>query len=269
LTRTLLTGLFCLISALAWGQSSQLEQTPSAPRAEGADSLDQVLSRWERTQRDMRSLVVEFTLVKPDKVFGTTDKSDGVFRLLRTPDGEVRASYERTPRKPNDASLKLAAGLLNRRTIYLVDFNQKQEFRLNLGQTDLVEFLEDYFNPLSTLLDRKRAEENYAMDIARDKTYTYLNIKPKASDRPRGWFFPISMTAGRIALRNADSKEIPKDMPRQIWFQSGSQEFFYEIKSWRINAADGPTVDEFARAKNPPGWKLLESDWPLDAPRAK
>ncbi len=269
MTRTFLTGFLCVISALAWGQSGQLEQAPSVPLANGADSLDQVLSRWERTQRDMRSLVVEFTLETQDKIFNATEKSDGVFRLLRTPDGEVRASYERTPQKPNDASPKLTAGLLNRRTIYVLDFHQKQEYRLNIGQTDLVEFLQVYFNPLSALLDRKRAEDNYEMEITRDRTYTYLTIKPKPSDRPRGWFFPITMKAGRIALLNADSKAVSKDLPRQIWFHNGSQEFIYEIKSWRMNAADGPTADDFARAKNPPGWKLVELDWPIETPRAK
>ncbi len=217
----------------------------------------------------MRSLVVEFTSETQDKIFNATEKSDGLFRLLRTPDGEVHASYERTPQETNDASLKLTAGLLNRRTIYVVDSHQKQEYRLNIGQTDLVELLQNYFNPLTTLLDRKRAEDRYEMDITRDSTYTYLDIKPKSSDRPRGWFFPITMTQGRIALLNADSKAVPKDMPRQIWFHSGGQEFIYEIKSWRMNAADGPTVDDFAGAKNPPGWKLVELNWPLDAPRKK
>ncbi len=257
--RTLLACLICLVSAVACAQDAPGEP---AAGANTADDLDQVLSSWERTQRDIKSLAVEFTFTIQDKVFGTKEKADGNFRLVRTPDGNIRASCEWTPENRNGPRLK--AGLLDSRTVYYFDDTLKTEFHWKLGDKDPIEFLADCFNPLTVLLDRKRAEQVSGMEVTRDEAYTYLLIKPKhPKDRKAGWLTLPGFALGRVTLMNADSASVPKGMPKQLWHcVSNGNETFVDIKSWRMNAADGPTVADLDKSVNLPGWTVHEWDWP-------
>lgn len=66
--------------------------------ADSTVELDSIYARWQKSQRGMHSLVVEFTTESSDAVFNTSEKFHGVFRLLRTPQGAIYASYEINPR---------------------------------------------------------------------------------------------------------------------------------------------------------------------------
>ncbi len=257
--RTLPFWLFCLIFVIACTQGASSQ---SAAGAVTTDAIDEVLSNWERTQRDIKTLAVEFTFTFHDTIFQTNEKADGVFRLVRMPDGKLRTSYQLTPEKPNGPSLK--AGLLDSRTVYFFDDSQKTEYHLKLGDKDPIEFLADWFNPFAVLLDRKRAEQVSDVEIKRDETYTYLHIKPKHPKERTGSFSSPGFTLGRVTLMNVDSANVPKGMPKQLWHcQSNGNESYFEIKSWRINAADGPTVEDLEKSVNLKGWIVQEWDWPL------
>jgi len=63
---------------------------------------------------------------------------------------------------------------------------------------------------------------------------------------------------------NVDSTNVPKNMLRQLWHsQSDGNVTLLEIKSWRMNAADGPTDEDLEKSVKLPGWKVQELDWPL------
>jgi hypothetical protein len=104
---------------------------------------DLVFAGWEQAQRDVQSLVVEFTREMPDKVFNTTQKTDGVFRLLRTPKGEIHASYELSPDRPKGAKMEPFVALLNGRTVSFLDHRQKFEIQWKIADKDLLGFLEE------------------------------------------------------------------------------------------------------------------------------
>lgn len=248
--RTFLACLICLIPAVALAQ------------ADKGEDLDQVLSNWEGTQQGIKSLVVEFTRTFEDSVFHKKEKTNGTIRLVRTPDGHVRASLELTPVNPSDPKLK--AGLLDNRTIYLVvGESKKTELRLSLGDKDMVEFLADDFNPLTLLLDRKRAEQNTDLEVQRDANYTYLLMKTK---KPKSWSarFPSGFQMARVTLTNFPTKDVPRGMPTQLWYQTTfADTFLFEIRSWRMNSANGPTVEDLDREVNLPGWTIVEYDLPL------
>jgi hypothetical protein len=123
--------------------------------------------------------------------------------------------------------------------------------------SDLRELAEKHWNPFVLLLDRKRAEEKCKLEIIkRDEWYTCLAVKPKQGKRT-GWL-PDNFLEGRVVLMNTASDRIPKDMPRQLWHTSGGREYTFTIRSWRLNAADGPKVEEFVRPHDLPGWKVIE-----------
>ena len=244
--------------------------------ADAADKLDAVYSRWERSQRGLRSLVVEFTREIKDRVFNSTEKADGVFRLVRTPAGETYASFEFNLEKPQGP--QAATGRLNNRMVYrldykqsvvsVLDYNQKTEFRLKLAEENPLVFLEDYFNPVTVFLDRKRLEAKYNLEIKQDEFYTYMSAKPKHAKQRSGWFGPMDFVQSRVVLMNKASKSIPKDMPRQVWLNPGSQEIIFHIKTWRVNAADGPRVEEFTESEDRPGWRVDAGEWPFKRPGA-
>src|SRR5262245_1635043 len=55
-----------------------------------------LFDRWQKTQRSVPTLVVEFTL-EQSRFGWRPEKFVGSFRLLRTPNGEVFASYTTAP----------------------------------------------------------------------------------------------------------------------------------------------------------------------------
>jgi hypothetical protein len=76
----------------------------------------------------------------------------------------------------------------------------------------------------------------------------------------------MSFRQGRVVLMNKDSTGVPKGMPRRLWYTFGTagavQEVTFEIKTWRMNAAEGLKVDDFTGAKGRADWKLQVVDWP-------
>jgi hypothetical protein len=228
--------------------------------ASGADRQDQLFASWEEAQRGVTSLVVTFTLETWDPTFDVRHKADGTFRLFRTPKGELLGSYEITqPRTKGDGQVRVS-GLLNNATLYLLDNDQKMALMFELTEGDLLGFLARNFNPFVLLLDRKLAEEKYHIEVIKeDKWYTYLAVNPKQVKR-YGWF-PDSFHEGRVVLMNKASEEVPRDMPRQLWYTDGSQEYTFEINKWRLNADAAPKAAEFIKPEDRPGWQVGE--WPF------
>ena len=119
-----------------------------------------MLESLEKSQREIQSLVVEFTLRRRDKIFATTQDTDGIFRLIRAPAGEIHASYELNPESSQGANPARFVALLNNQTISIPDEKQKLELGWKFADKDLLPFLEDYFNPWWRALDWKaRTEE--------------------------------------------------------------------------------------------------------------
>ncbi len=110
--------------------------------ADGADRQDELFASWQEAQRDIKSLVVEFALETRDPTFDMRKMADGTFRLLRTPKGEVFASYELTQVKAKGAVPERLSGLLNNGTVYLLHHDRKTAIRFELTDGDLRRFLE-------------------------------------------------------------------------------------------------------------------------------
>ena len=225
----------------------------------GADRLDQLFAAWEQEQRGIQSLVVEFTLTTKEPIFNDTQKAAGVFRLLRTPTGELFASYDLHYEKLKGEKSERFSGLLYNGAVYLLIHEKKAALRFKAAEDDLPDFLERYFNPFVLLLDRKRAEERCKLEIVQqDEWYTYLNVRPLQGKGP-SWF-----NQGQVVLVNKDAKILAKNMPRRLWFANGNRiERTFEITGWRINAVDGPKAEDFQRPEDLPGWETAVWRWPL------
>jgi len=231
-----------------------------ATRAIGDDRLDQLFASWAEAQRDVKAIVVKFSLEARDSITGKREKSDGTFRLVRTANGEVLASYQIAELA---ATHDRWSGLLNGGTVYLLNLDKKAAIRFEQQTNDdLRRFLEEYFNPVVRLLDRKRVEESCRLEVVKqDELYAYLLVTPKQVKRS-GWL-PDRFHEGRAVFMSKPSATVPKDMPRQLWYTNGSQDLAFDITVWRINPAEGPKVEEFAKPENRPGWQV--TDWPFQS----
>jgi hypothetical protein len=226
-----------------------------ASRGQGADRKDQLFKAWEKAQRGIRSLVVQFILERKNRCFDEQEKSEGTLRLLRTPDGKLFGSYQLTEPGVKNRRAQKQSWLLSGGSVYLLDRGQKTALRFTPAAGDLLRFLAKYSYPFVLLLDRKLAEEKYHLDVVRqDQWYTYLMIKPKHV-KQCGWL-PETFGRGRVVLSNKGSKTVPVDMPVQLWFEAPDSPYTFTIKAWRWNAPDAPRREEFVRPEDRPGWKV-------------
>ena len=224
-------------------------------RVGGAERQDQLFESWEQAQRGVKSLVVNFTLERKDPAFGRREQSEGTLLLIRTSKGEVFASYEVVSKKPM-AEERLSC-LLHKGSIYLLKHGSKTAIKIEAEDGDLPRFLERYFNPFVLLLDKKRAVEKCNLEVVKqDEWYTYLVVKPKQVRR-YGWF-PDSFHEGQVVLMNKTGEDVPKDMPKQLWYTDGTEEYTFEIKLWKLNAVDAPKAEEFMHPRDRPDWKVIE-----------
>jgi hypothetical protein len=228
--------------------------------ADGAERQDHLFASWQEAQRDVKSLVVEFTRETRDPIAEERQKAEGTFRLIRTPKGEMFASYEIVQPEAKDDKQERWSGLLHNGTVYLLNHDKKTAIRFEPADGDLWRFLEKYFNPFVLLLDQKRAGEKCQIEVVKqDEWYTHLAVKPKHVKR-FGWF-PDTFHEGRAVLMNKASEAVPKDMPRRLWYTDGVREYTFEIKGWRLNAPEAPKLEEFAKPEDRPGWEVGE--WPF------
>jgi len=226
----------------------------AAVHAESEARQDQLFASWQGAQLNVKSLVVHFTL---EQRYGSfIDKADGTFRLIRTPNGQIFASYQVFPAKES-LFLSSFSGLLNGGTIYVLNEEEKTAFSLRSIQGDLMQFLEKHFHPFVLLLDRKHAKEKCHLQVVkRDEWYTYLTVTPKKVERDEWFREPFQK--GRVVLMNKSNEGVPKDMPRELRYIYGSHETIFDIKSWRLNAQDAPKVEEFTKPEDRAGWKVSE-----------
>jgi hypothetical protein len=222
--------------------------------AEGVSRRDELFESWEKAQRGVRSLVVEFTLETRDPVYNTWDKTTGTLRLLRTRTGKILASYEVIAKKPKEEKPERSSGLLNGGSIYLLNHDNKHAMRFEPAGGDVRGFLETYFNPFVVLLDRKHALETFEVKVVKkDEWYTYLALKPRV--KPTTW--SNGFNEGRVALLNKASEGVPKDMPVQLWYADSFCQRIFKIKVWRMNA-DALKEEEFAKPEDRPGWLVVD-----------
>lgn len=232
------------------------------PRIIAADQLDDLFASWAKAQAGVRSLIVEYTVETNDAVFDRTEKVNCTIRLLRKEDGGICASCAWATEQKGATRHDLITYLFSNGSVYKLIHDKKQAVRFNTDG-DLPAFLERYFNPLLILLDRKRAQERYVLEIVKaDEWYTYLSLRPK-NPKTTGWFPDILQ--GGLVLSNKETAEVPKDMPRQMTVRyGGAAQIKLDIKSWRWNGPGAPKPEEFTIPENRPGWEVLGI--PLKAP---
>jgi hypothetical protein len=234
----------------------------AATFATAGDRLVELFGSWEKARAETRSLVVEYTMKEPEPVTGADDGVPTVFRLLRTPEGELYASVDQSAAARPGTGRRLSY-LLNGGTIYRLDHATKTGFVVRPAGDGLSEFLETWFSPVVVLLDRRRAEARYTITLVQqDEWYTHLLLRPK-DRRKSGWFTPVQPDV-QVALMTKASPAIPKDMPRRLrYLIPNGPTTTFDIIAWRLNAADGPTVADFAKPQDRPGWRVVEpAAWP-------
>jgi len=219
--------------------------------AAAEERQDEIFDAWAAAQRNVKSLVVEFTLETIDSVFHERKQADGTLRLIRTDKGEILASY--------GLKGENTTGLFNDGAIYLLFHDTQTAFRLRPQDGDVRRFLQQHFNPFILVLNRKLADETCKIEIARqDQQYTYLKV---ISDQPErhGWLPGIDFALGWVLLENQTTDDVPQNMPRKLYHtdRRGRLESFYHIKAWRMNVTDAPRPEEFTRPEDRPDWKLV------------
>jgi hypothetical protein len=237
--------------------ASLLAIVVSASGAPAADRLDELFASWEKAQAGVQSLVVEFTLETKD-VFDETKRAKGSFRLVRTPNGDVCACYELVPVDKAGGKVGRDNFLLKNRSVYSMDYDKKKAVHLATVDGDLQPFLERWFNPFVILLDRKRADAKCELKVVKqDEWYTYLTAKQKY---PRTSVWEPTFQQCGIVFLNKATATVPRDMPLRLITNTGGSQTVFDIKSWRVNAPDGPKPEEFTKPENRPDWEVVE--WP-------
>jgi hypothetical protein len=225
--------------------------------ARGADRQDELFASWEQAQRSLKSLAVEFALEINDRLFNEQHKLEGVFRLIRTPKGELLASYDEIEKDAKFGRGLRFSALLNDGCLYWLDRDRKTAERLGKPpDAEIRRLAEEHLNPFVLLLDRHHADEKCKLEvIEQDESFTFLAVTARQVKR-QGWF-PDIFERGGIVLMNKNSETVPKDMPRRLSYVSpDGTEYSYDIKSWKLNAADAPKLEEFTRPEGRPGWKV-------------
>jgi hypothetical protein len=241
--------------------ASALVATILAANVDEPNRVDELFSSWRDAQTKMKSLVVDFSYEIKDSFFGRRMRFQGSLRLLRTADGELLGRY--VLKETGAKSGTHTDALLNHGSVYLFNHDDKMAFRFDAAGDDLAAFLERYFNPFVALLDKKRAEKNWRVEVTKqDDSYTYLSVKPKEG---RGLQTGL-LHEGRVVLMNKDSGSLSKHMPRQLWYADAvGSEYTFEVKSWRLNATEPPNLDEFTRPEERPGWKIFNFPFTIGA----
>lgn len=225
-----------------------------------ANRQEQLFASWQEAQRTAKSLVIQFTLITRDPIFEEGEKAEGTLRLICTADGNILGSYEITPPKIKNYNPDQLSAILYKGIGYVLNHDKKTAFRMEPADADLRQFLEEYFNPFVTLTDEEHAKQKCYLEVTKqDERYTYLSMKPK-DPKSYGWL-EADYHQARAVLMNKASETVPKDMRCQLWYTDGRRSYTFEIKSWRLNAADAPKPDEFIRPEDRPGWQVTE--WPF------
>jgi hypothetical protein len=221
-------------------------------RAEEADPVAEVLAVWAKQQGEVKSLVVEVELTSTDLLFKREEKYATTIRYLRTPAGKVFASVE------GFWNGKRIAWLLADSEYYLLDDTEGRATRFPTKEKDALTVLFRHYQPLAYLLDVKRAREFYDLKVAKeDDAYLYLQATCKkgkpTSEQP--------VDDGIVAVVKQAGQVVPKGMPATIWVRERDVTRCCVIKSWQVNAKDGPTEKDFTRPEERAGWKVFTWPW--------
>jgi hypothetical protein len=224
-----------------------------------ADPVETLFRRWDQTQREARSFVVEFTLTRKSVVTEEQQQFHGTLQWMRSAEGEMCAVYEaRLVTGPAEPARRCSE-LLRGRTAYLLDHERKRAIKFELTDPDMLHFLGKYWNPFVLLLDAKTALKDCRLSITKqDEWYTYLHLQPQPGVRDRG--LPAGFVQGRAVLTNKGIPQVPKDMPTQLWYSDGASEYTFEIRRWRLNASHAVQPRAFDKPEDRPGWVVIE--WP-------
>src|SRR5947199_10340495 len=96
----------------------------------GADRQDELFASWEQAQRNLKSLAVEFTLEINDRTFNIHQKGEGRFRLVRSQNGDIFASYDETEKDARSHAVVRFSALLNGSCLYVLDHDSKTAERI-------------------------------------------------------------------------------------------------------------------------------------------
>lgn len=230
-----------------------------ASSAVAADRLDELFASWEKAQTDVRSLVVEFSQETLDPITKTKLTADGSFRLIRSPAGKVSASFDLHCDGAKGPEQRVSV-LLADGAIYLLNHDKKQASRNEFADGQLRPFVEKCFYPVVILLDRRRAEANWTMEVVKqDEWYSYVVMNRKHAN-PTSWFTfePTPPARVEIAILNKDTSKTPRDMPRLIQYSDpAATRIALHVKSWRFNGSDPPKPEEFTKPEDRPGWIVV------------
>lgn len=221
----------------------------------GDDTVDSLFANWQKATKDVKTLEIKFTREQKDLVLRRVMySSEGSIRLLRTPQGELFASYDQTA--PDKGSAKnLIRYVLREDAVYQIMKSEKSVVVFHPHDDNLIRFLGDNFCSAVFMLDRKLAEKNFALTITKqDDHYTYLHMKAK------GYLQKENSEDGILVILKQSHSEWDKGIPRLFRYTTnqGKEETTYHIKSWRLNATE-MTPDEFQLPDRKDGWKYSTS----------
>ncbi len=219
----------------------------------------ELFDSWQKAQKDVTSLVVEFAYEGIDASFPEVRKGTGIVRILRTATGQIYGSYELlydSKTKGGAPEDQFTAVLLDG-PYAVLDYKTKTVCHGTLDRKELICQLAEYLNPAIILLDRRRMDEKWNLEIAKqDDYYTYTKMTEKKPN-DAGWFFVPRRI--ELAFMKIESINIPKNMPRQIWFEHhGSGIYLYSFTKWRVNPKDPPTIKQFEEYLDRPGWTIIK-----------
>lgn len=221
----------------------------------GDDTVDSLFANWGKVSKDVKTLEIKFAREQKDLVLRREMySSEGIIRLLRTPQGELFASYDQV--QPDRGSAKNPIRyVLRENAIYQIMKSEKSVVVFHPHDDNLIRFLGDNFCSAIFMLDRKLAEKNYTLTIAKqDDHYTYLHMAAK------GYQQKEQSEDGILAILKQSHSEWDKGMPRLFRYTTnqGKEEVTYHIKNWRLNTTE-ITRDEFQLPDRKDGWKYSTS----------
>jgi hypothetical protein len=207
-------------------------------------------------------LVVDFTLERTNRVREEKVQLTGTVKMMRTAKGELLVSYtESIVDKPGAAAKPQWVGLLVGGTLYCLDTDNKTAIRIEPANGDVRLWLEEKFNPFILLLDEQRARAKHRTRVTRqDEWYTYVDVRPPSRQLSG---FCVGCERARAVFMNKDRDGVPKDMPRQLWYQDAAGNCStFDVRRWKGNAADGPKAEDFIKPEDRPGWQVSDTGWP-------
>jgi hypothetical protein len=189
----------------------------------------EIFRRWEEMEKNVKSLRVEFKIIREDRIFKSKEEFPATFLFLRKPTGKIFARLD----------LEKEIYILDANTLFALKPENKTGLKCSAQQAmmwaESIDAIYLFLHP------QKAAVEFRFGPLRRFDNHTYLTFRPK---KPRmapsifGGFTSQPIESSMIVVGNGGNDRFPKLLPSQIRFLSPGRSAYWEVVRWQFDSSE-------------------------------